>query len=263
MTTFPLENVKRLRKELATHPVYAAVKDMDDLTIFMQHHIYSVWDFMSLVKYLQNQIAPARTPWVPSGDAQVQRFINDIVLEEESDEGIPLEDGTPTYTSHFNLYRLAMEEVSKGSSEPISKFIEKVVSDSLESALKTVQIPSAAKGFMETTFSFIESDKPHVIAAAFALGREHIIPEMFRALLDKMKISRDDAEVFHYYLDRHIELDGDHHGPMSLRMLDLLCEGNETKIAEAEEAALNAIRARIKFWDGVLLAIQDNKKRSA
>jgi len=263
LTNFPLENVKKLRKELATHPVYAAVTDMNDLTIFMQHHIYSVWDFMSLVKYLQNQIAPAQTPWLPFGDAQVQRFINDIVLEEESDEGIPLEDGTTTYTSHFNLYAQAMEEVKEGSSQLIREFVSTVASDSLDIAKETIQIPSPAKEFMEITFGFINSDKPHVVAAAFALGREHIIPEMFRALLDKMKISREQANVFHYYLDRHIELDGDHHGPMSLRMLDLLCEGDEAKIAEAEEAALNAIRARIKFWDGVLLAIQGNKKKSA
>ncbi len=256
MTTFPLENIKQLRVELKNHPIYAAVKDMDDLTIFMQHHIYSVWDFMSLVKYLQNEIAPARTPWLPFGDAQVQRFINDIVLGEESDEGIPLKDGTPTYTSHFNLYALAMEEVKKGSNKLIKEFVTNVASNSFESALQTTPIPSAAKEFMQTTFGFINSNKPHVIAAAFALGREHIIPEMFRALLDKMKISRDQAEVFHYYLDRHILLDGDFHGPMSLRMLEMLCEGDAVKIAQAEEAALQAIQARIKFWDGVLVEIK-------
>jgi len=257
VTTFPLENVKKLRKELSMHPVYAAVRDMNDLTIFMQHHIYSVWDFMSLVKYLQNQIAPARTPWLPSGDAQVQRFINDIVLEEETDEGIQLADGTPTYTSHFNLYAQAMEEVKVGSSQLIREFISKVASDSFKEAKETTPIPSAAKEFMETTFGFIYSDKPHVVAAAFALGREHIIPEMFRALLEKMNITKEEAAVFHYYLDRHIQLDGDFHGPMSMRMLELLCENNPTKIAEAEEAALLAIKARIKFWDGVLAAIQD------
>lgn len=256
MKPFPLEKVKRLREELAMHPVYAAVKDMDDLTIFMQHHIYSVWDFMSLVKYLQNKIAPARIPWLPLGDAQVQRFINDIVLEEETDEGIPLEDGTPTYTSHFNLYTLAMQEVKKGSNKLIKEFISNVAADSFERALQTTPIPSAAKEFMQTTFGFIDSDKPHVIAAAFALGREHIIPEMFRELLAKMEISRNQAEVFHYYLDRHILLDGDFHGPMSLRMLEMLCEGDEAKIAEAEEAALQAIQARIKFWDGVLEQIK-------
>jgi len=256
MSSFPLEKIKLLRKELAMHPVYAAVQNMDDLALFMQHHIYSVWDFMSLVKYLQNQLAPARTPWLPNGDAQVQRFINDIVLEEESDEGIPLEDGTPTYTSHFNLYATAMEEVKPGSNKAIKDFVDKVTSDSLEEAFNTIEMPLPAKEFMKTTFGFIDSDKPHVIGAAFALGREHIIPEMFRALLDKMNIPREKAEVFHYYLDRHIELDGDHHGPMSLRMLELLCEDDEAKIAEAEEAAVHAIEARIKFWDGVLLAIE-------
>ena len=126
------------------------------------------------VKYLQNQIAPARTPWLPHGDVQVQRFINDIVREEETDEGIPLEDGTPTYTSHFNLYALAMEEVKTGSNKLIKEFVDKVTSSSLEEAFKTVDIPSPAKEFMKTTFGFIESDKPHVVAAAFALGREHI-----------------------------------------------------------------------------------------
>lgn len=256
MTIFPLENVKKLRQELATHSVYEAVKDMHDVSVFMQHHSYPVWDFMSLVKYLQNEIAPAKPPWLPFGDASVQRFINDIVLEEESDEGLPLEDGTVTYTSHFNLYIQAMEEVKEGSSEDIRAFVSKVATDSFDVAKESMQIPAVAKEFMETTFGFINSEKPHVVAAAFALGREHIIPEMFRALLDKMNISREEATVFHYYLDRHIELDGDHHGYMSLRMLDLLCEGDDVKIAEAEEAALQAIRARITFWDGVLEAIK-------
>lgn len=255
MSLFPLEKIKLLRKELATHPVYSAVQDMNDLTLFMQHHIYSVWDFMSLVKYLQNKIAPASTPWLPNQNVQVQRFINDIVLEEETDEGIPLEDGTTTYTSHFTLYTQAMEEVKGGSSDLINEFINKVSTSSLQEALETIDVPTPSKEFMKTTFSFLESDKPHVIAAAFALGREHIIPEMFRALLDKMNISREDAKVFHYYLDRHIELDGDFHGPMSLKMLELLCDNDETKIKEAEQAAIEAVQARIKFWDGVLLAL--------
>lgn len=260
MTLFPLENIKKLRKELSSHPVYAAVSNIDDLTIFMQHHSFSVWDFMSLVKYLQNEIAPARSPWLPRGDAHVRRFINDIVLEEESDEGLPLEDGTPTYTSHFELYITAMEEVKEGCSTQITEFVDQVASGSLDTALQNAQIPEPAREFMNTTFEFIKSDKPHIVAAAFALGREHIIPEMFRALLEKMNITKEQATAFHYYLERHIELDSDHHGPMSLRMLELLCENDKEKIAEAEEAAINAIQARIKFWDGVLLSIQNAER---
>ncbi|MBE0498645.1 MAG: DUF3050 domain-containing protein [Campylobacterales bacterium] len=256
MALFSLDRVKDLRSKLAAHPVYASVKDRDDLALFMAHHVYSVWDFMSLVKYLQNEIAPARTPWLPQGDANVRRFINDIVLEEESDEGLPLEDGTTTHTSHFELYVKAMEEVSSGSSGDIVTFVDVVAKRSLATALETIPVPEPAKIFMKTTFEFIRSDKPHVIAAAFALGREHIIPEMFQALLERMNVSKDEAAVFHYYLERHIHLDSDHHGPLSLRMLDILCDNDPVKLAEAEAAAILAIEARIAFWDGVLAAIE-------
>ena len=68
--------IESLRVRLESHPIYAAVATVDDLRVFMQHHVYSVWDFMSLIKYMQHEIAPARWPWTPSGDASVQRFIN-------------------------------------------------------------------------------------------------------------------------------------------------------------------------------------------
>lgn len=260
MTTFPLEKIRVLRKELSAHPVYAAVSGMDDLTLFMQHHVYSVWDFMSLLKYLQQQFAPTGAPWLPKGDPHVRRFINDIVLEEESDEGLPQADGTPTYASHFELYVAAMEEVCSGCSSAVEGFIGRVTSDSLQAALNNAHIPEPSRAFMRSTFAFIDSGKPHVVAAAFALGREHIIPEMFRALLETMKITKEQAAVFHYYLERHIHLDSDFHGPMSLRMLEILCDGDAAKIAEAEAAAISAIEARIGFWDGVLEAIERSRQ---
>jgi hypothetical protein len=71
-----------------------------------------------------------------------------------------------------------------------------------------------------------------------------------------MNITKDQASVFHYYLERHIHLDADQHGPMSLRMLEILCDNDPIKIEEAHEAAMSAIRARIQFWDGVLHAIK-------
>lgn len=264
MSVFPLEEITQLQEELAQHPVYSAVKDLNDLTIFMQHHIYSVWDFMSLVKYLQQEFAPTRTPWMPHSDPMIRRFINDIVLEEESDKSLPTEDGSTSYISHFELYMMAMEEVQTNASDEIQSFIDKVRNSSVEEVLNastTSNIPMASKAFMQTTFKFIATDKPHVIAAAFTFGREHIIPTMFSALLRKMNISQQEAKAFHYYLERHIELDGDHHGPLSLKMLDILCNNDPQKIEEARTTTIHAIKARIKFWDGVLLAINNSKKQ--
>jgi len=257
MSVTPLDEINQLQKTLTEHPIYDAIQSPDDLSLFMQYHVYSVWDFMSLVKYLQGQFAGTTNPWMPSKNPEITRFINEIVLAEESDEGLPSKEGEVNYTSHFELYTLAMEEVKVGSSEAIGHFIDEVHQSSVSEVLHKGLAPKAAQAFMETTFNFVNSNKPHVVAAAFAFGREEIIPLMFQELLEKMNINQEEAKAFHYYLERHVELDGDHHGPLALKMLDILCEGNPRKIEEAKTAAIHAIQARIRFWDAVLEAMQE------
>ena len=72
--------IASFKEKLEQHPIYDAVATIDDLRIFMQHHVYSVWDFMSLIKYLQSQVAPTTIQWTPHGDASVRSFINELVL---------------------------------------------------------------------------------------------------------------------------------------------------------------------------------------
>lgn len=243
-----------LRERLNNHPVYGVLDDIDDLRCFMGHHVFSVWDFMSLAKYLQGRIAPTTLPWVPVGNPAIRRFINEIMLEEESDVGMPDSDGKETYASHFELYCVAMGEIGAPITQPM-RFLDSVQRDGITAALSHGDAPEPARLFMTSTFGFINSHKPHVVAAAFALGREHVIPQMFRAFLAKMHISKEVAPAFHYYLERHIHLDEDSHGPLSLLMLEELCGGDAAHIQEAQAAACAAVEARIRFWDGVHAAI--------
>jgi hypothetical protein len=217
----------------------------------MQHHIYPVWDFMSLIKSLQAEVAPARVPWAPADDTEVRRFINEIVLEEESDLAPPNADGHRAAISHFELYCVAMQEVGADPA-PAQAFVNAVQHDGVQAAMRTCRVPPVAQDFMRTTFAFIDSGKPHVVAAAMALGREHIIPSMFRALLARIGIGASDAPVFHYYLNRHVDLDGDFHAPLSLRLLNALCGDDALRRDEAIAAARQAVTARLRFWDGVL-----------
>ena len=239
------------KQQLEDHSVYKAVAGIEDLRCFMQHHVYSVWDFMSLIKYLQSVIAPTTYPWTPRGDANVRRFINELVLEEESDET----QVAGEFSSHFELYQKAMEEIGADTA-PSSKFIATVKNEGIETALALPEVPVPSRTFTTQTFQFIQGNKPHQVAAALALGREHIIPCMFRSILQRIGVSDKDAPIFHFYLNRHIHLDEDFHAPLSLRLLNLLCGGDEVKIQEAVEAAQVAIDARIGFWDGVLEAIR-------
>jgi hypothetical protein len=252
--TISADAIAGLTEQLNRHPLYQRVQTLDDLRVFMSHHVYSVWDFMSLLKYLQMRIAPAAVPWVPVGSPAVRFFVNQIVVGEESDEGLPDADGNPTYASHFELYCDAMREIGADPSLAI-RFTETAARQGIQTALALDSIPAAAKQFVESTFAFIDTDKPHVVAAAFAFGREHIIPAMFRALLAKMNITRNDAPIFHYYLERHIHLDEDFHAPLSLKMVNELIGGDADKAREAEEAARMAVNARLKFWAGVQEAL--------
>lgn len=252
---FDSEIISSLHQPLNNHPLYGAVQSLDDLRVFMAHHIYSVWDFMSLLKALQHHIAPASQPWKPHGIPSVRFLINQIVLGEESDEGLPDENGNPTYASHFELYCDAMREVG-ADPEPAIRFSEVAAAEGIDAAFRLPGTPPSALTFMQSTFGFITTKKPHVIGAAFAIGREHIIPDMFRALLSRMSITREQAPAFHYYLDRHIHLDEGFHAPLSLRMVNELIGDDSAKQAEAEAAAFFAVEARIRFWDGTLAALK-------
>lgn len=258
-----LSGVPELKARLDTHPLYAEVRTLDDLRLFMAHHVFPVWDFMSLLKYLQGRVAPAGMPWLPTRDADVtatQRFINEIVLGEETDEGLPDANGKPTFVSHFDLYIGALEEVG-ADTKPILSFIKAVKKHGIVAALKRDDIPAPSRRFMEKTFAFLADDKPHVVAAAFALGREQVIPGMFRALLADFDITKKKAPLFHYYLERHIHLDDEFHGPLSLQLLDKFCGASEKKRRAAAKAGRQAIAARIELWDGVRDALAAKPKR--
>jgi len=248
--------IHELQQQLNHHPVYQALQNVDDLRQFMAHHVFSVWDFMSLIKYLQKTVAPTTIPWVPKNSAAVRRFINSLVLEEESDESLPTIN-TSAYSSHFELYCQTMREVG-ADPQTILQFVNIAVTQGIETALASEYIPEPSRHFTRTTFEFIATDKPHVVAAALALGREHVIPNMFRAFLAQMQISEAQAPTFYFYLNRHIHLDEDFHAPLSLQLLEELCGGDANKIGEAEQAAQQAISARLQFWDQVLHVIERN-----
>lgn len=251
------ESLRPLRAQLFNHEVYRSIKTQDDLRTFMEHHVFAVWDFMSLLKALQGRLTGVTIPWFPQGDRNARRLINEIVLEEESDE-----DGEGGYISHFELYRAAMAECGANTST-IDTFIGRLnQGQPVLEALATTGVPKAAQAFVRTTWRIIESGPTHSIAAAFTLGREDLIPNMFRALVaDLDKSFPGQWHRLRYYLDRHIHLDEEHHAPMALQMLSGLCDHDEENWREAEESARVALNARIALWDDVLEELRGCEKQ--
>jgi Protein of unknown function (DUF3050) len=245
------DSLRPTLEAVETHPVFGAVGTEEQLRTFMEHHVFPVWDFMSLLKFLQAELAPSKWPWMPRPHGDLVRLVNDIVTGEECDRLPKSHRKEASHASHFDLYLMAMREVGADTA-PITEFLEEVRSRGLEAALHAPMVPEPSRAFMNETFSLLHEGKAHRVAASFSFGRENVIPGMFNSLLAKLGIGEDRAPIFHYYLKRHAELDGDEHGPAALRLVATLCGEDPTSIEEAIDAAKEALASRARLWDRVL-----------
>ena len=258
MSTQNIEKaIAPLKAQLLNHTLYNTIKSLDDLDIFLQHHVYAVWDFMSLLKALQNKLTCTTIPWTPTKHAETRYLINEIVLAEETDVDI-----NGNHKSHYEMYLDAMQACGASTSD-IESFLN--TSESLGNifvAIRNSHLSQPLKDFLEFTFSVAIEGQPHQIAAAFTFGREDLIPTMFTEILKNFQqnFPEKDLSKLVYYFERHIELDADEHGPMALQMVEELCENDEKKWKEVEEISIEALQKRIALWDGIKTAITTNKE---
>ena len=277
------ESIDPVRNRLIEHPVYRAVQTPAALRIFMEYHVYAVWDFMSLLKALQQSLTCVDVPWVPRGSANTRFLINEIVVGEESDV-----DEQGRRVSHFELYLRAMKEAG-ASVEEIGRFIDAVsaarpvnvaaatamnVAAAMAAGVAGAQVARVAEAqvvvraaitglvpkepvrkFLDFTFDTIFSGEVSRIAAVFTFGREDLIPDLFLPIVQELSKEKPGFETFRYYLERHIEVDGDHHSHLAMEMLEELCGDDDVKWRLAGDAAREALEVRIVLWDGVVAAI--------
>lgn len=243
-----------LRSKLSEHRLYTTLTTVDSVATFMEHHVFAVWDFMTLLKALQRGLTCVEVPWIPRGNADTRYLINEIVVGEESDvnrHGIRM--------SHFEMYRQAMQGLG-ASTIAIDELTNAVASGTtVDEAIAIASPPDASAQFVRATMDVVTNGSLHEIAAVFTFGREDVIPTMFLGMLDH--IPTTDATVFddlRYYLQRHIDVDGDHHGPLALAMVEHLIADDQTKYEQALSAARSALEHRLALWDAVAKRIATN-----
>ena len=242
------KQIEEDRIKLLSHPIYTKINDLKGLQKFTQFHVFAVWDFMSLLKSLQISLTSVSLPWTPSGSATTRYLINEIVLGEESDI-----DEYGNRISHFELYIKAMLQLG-ADTVAIDSLIASIQSGkSISDAIEHSDIHHKIKQFLHFTFDVALNKAAHIKAAVFTFGREDLIPSMFHELLmhlyDEMP---EKVSTLKYYIERHIEVDGNHHSQLAIEMVAELCKDDDEKWKEATEAAKKALEMRYLLWDAII-----------
>lgn len=235
-------SLQPLKDQLTTHSIYSKLNSKKNLLQFMSHHVYSVWDFMNLLKFLQCHITSVTVPWKPKNPA-LSRLINEIVLEEESDIINEKE------TSHFQFYANTLLDIDP--SHTITTFLSDLKSAvNYKTLINKAYIPQPSKHFCKFTFECINHSLLAVLAA-FTFGRETLLPSVFEQITKENQLKKDSQLTgFFDYLERHIELDGNRHSHLALDLVKLSCK-NKEDWTTVSTFAKRALEARLSFWSSI------------
>jgi hypothetical protein len=245
-----IHHLGRLRDTLLDHPLYANIVSIGDLRCFMEDHVFAVWDSMSLLKRLQQDMTCTTIPWLPADNPKAARLINHIVIGAETDV-----DPDGLFVSHLELYLRAMEDVGADTT-PFDTFCAMLrAGEPVRVALARVGVARHVRAFVMNTMTLANTGTTEDVLAAFFHGREDIVPDIFRRLLRtfcRANHGRHDLRHFTHYIDRHIELEGDSHGPKGKALLEDLLKRAPHRAKRAMRTACNSIEARIALWNGTL-----------
>ena len=232
-----MEEIKTRQNNLTQHPVYQSLNSIENLRLFMESHVFAVWDFMSLLKSLQKKVTCVDLPWRPSiYPEEMVRLVNEIVLGEESDVD---ENNKPI--SHFNLYLEAMREIGADTTR-------------IELFLKTFEYSHLfeyEEKFVKNNIDIAMNEDVLSVAASFFYGREKLIPSMFESIVKLLEEEKMNCPKLIYYLKRHIFVDSEDHGPKAMKFLNYLINDDKVKLAKVISVATSSLHAREELWDGI------------
>ena len=168
--------------------------------------------------------------------------LKDSFLEEtdENKNGLPI--------SHFELYIKSMKDCGAETNKINELLINIQKGQNLKKALSNLKLPQPIKEFVLFTFNIINTKETHKIASIFTFGREELIPDMFPKVLYQLNQHHlYSLENLIYYFERHIDVDSDIHGPMSIKMIKELCRDNISRWEECLEISSLTLEKRIQF----------------
>ena len=227
------------------------IQGIDDLRIFMGLHVYAVWDFMHLLKGLRQAVGQHHPELI--------NLVDELITEEEIDH-LPIDLGGPAELSHFEIYVRAMREIGSPTRDNIAKTkFDGMHGRSLKNILADPTVPEASREFMKNTQEVLKDGRPEVVASAYTYGRELLVPKLFSELRNRLIERQLPCPTLNWYLERHISLDGETHGPLATQLVEELTRTEPRAKRRIEAVKKKTLEARERFWFKISEAIEINQ----
>ena len=234
-----------LQDQLVAHPLFDRITGPDDLRLFMEWHVFAVWDFVSLLKRLQRELTGSGLPWTPPEHPRAARLFNEIVLKVESDL---LPDGK--VASQFEHYLGLMRGIG-AATDQVEAFVDAMRQGiSLEAALSRTGLPPAVAAFVRATLNTALNGDLDQVLGSFFHGREIVGPVLFRRLIEGGNLPPEVRDSFCHYMRRHADS-----ANLAEVVRDLVGE-DEKREENLMKSAVAALKQRLSLWSALLECLQ-------
>ena len=248
-------SIAPFNSKLINHKIYGQISDMRKTKIFMESHVFSVWEYLTMLKALQRELATRDISFLHENVPDLPYLINQIVLNEEIEE-----ESRGEYLSAMGLYQLyinSMDEIG-ADSNPIKYFVDCIkVNKNWNNTIRDTitrfdNIPIQTYEYLNYNLKMIELSEIHELAGIFFFGREDINSKFI--LLIKSNIEHEKSlSNLKNIIKRHVDDDSKNKNPILGEYINnILCKDDDKKWKKVEISVIEAIKKRIELWDGML-----------
>jgi hypothetical protein len=250
-----LQKVLPAQDKILNHQVYKEIENLDDLNLFLEYHVFFVWDQMSSLKAMQKDLTCMNVPWVPKRSPQTRKYINELVLNAEGNDLI-----SETVLSEYESYLELMRESDADSSsiERLEKSINR--GENFKDLLDHLDMPKVVKSYLDFTYKTIESKDAHKIAANFVFGKQSLIPHRLVKLLNELnKKFPVDLSLQIKYFESKVMKETGKIEDVAKKIFEELCGHDEEKWDDVAEVAERTLERRLQLWDDIKNAILNQR----
>ncbi|KOY51772.1 DUF3050 domain-containing protein [Polaribacter dokdonensis] len=250
---FIIENLDSSSYQTCNLELYSSIENKKDVKSFMENHIFAIWDYMSLMRALENNLRDNSVPWFPSNNGKNLKILYKILDEEEYTI-----DASGSVKSYFEMYLEAMEEIGANTSDILNILSHSKTINLIDEALNLTGMNIESFYYTRFIYTIIKSQKPHLMAIVFALSKELVSKVLILEDFCRKDFSNKYDKTL-FLINKLKAVNSKNYNSNAFKLASDFIGEDPQKLMEAKRAALNCVRYRDLHIEGIARSIQKQK----